>query len=201
MRWERSASKVFLAVFWDNKGILSEEYAPKGVAMTKETYFNTLLHLREAIKKKHPGKLSQGVILLHDNGRPHKTRLIIFLLIMIFSGMCSGTLCICSISHTPIIICLHTFIIGWEGNNFHRMQKWKWQSITISKNWTKVLCSRHFSYLTAGKIVLLALVTICRSACQYRNSIKVNFTLVTCQIIFWFLGFFWVLLLTNLGIL
>ncbi len=37
----------------------------------KETYLNTLLHLWEAIKKKHPGKLLRGVILLHDNAKPH----------------------------------------------------------------------------------------------------------------------------------
>ncbi len=48
--------------------------------MIGETYFNTFLCLWETIKKKHPGKLSQGMILSDDNARLPKAQLIGFLL-------------------------------------------------------------------------------------------------------------------------
>jgi len=47
----------------------------------QETYFNTLIHLQNAIKSKRPGLLSHKVCLLHDNARPHTARLIRFLLV------------------------------------------------------------------------------------------------------------------------
>ncbi len=49
-----------------------------------------------------------GVLLRmvdEGNARPHKAQLKTFLL-TIFIGTCSGTLCICLISHPPITICL-----------------------------------------------------------------------------------------------
>ncbi len=49
VKQERSASKIYLAVFWDNQGV------QLSVTMTKETYFNTLLLIGEAIKNKHSG--------------------------------------------------------------------------------------------------------------------------------------------------
>ncbi len=51
---EMSVGKVHLTAFWDNEGILLKEYAPKGVTITRELYFDTLMHLREAIKKNIP---------------------------------------------------------------------------------------------------------------------------------------------------
>ncbi len=77
---ERLAGKVHLTAFWDNERILLEEYAPKGVTITRELYFDTLMHLREAIKKKRPGKLSRNVFLIHDNPTPHMAGLITSLL-------------------------------------------------------------------------------------------------------------------------
>ncbi len=42
----------------------------------KETYFNILLHVRDAIKMKQPGKLSKKILLLDDNTTAHKAGLI-----------------------------------------------------------------------------------------------------------------------------
>ncbi len=77
---ERSAGKVHLMAFWDNEGILLEEYAPNDIMITREVYFNTLMGLREAIKKKRPGKLSRNVFLIHNNATPHTAGLIVSLL-------------------------------------------------------------------------------------------------------------------------
>ncbi len=41
-----------------------------------ETYFDTMMNLRITIKKKQRGKLSKGVVLIHNNAIPHKARLI-----------------------------------------------------------------------------------------------------------------------------
>ncbi len=77
---ERSAGKVHLTAFWDNEGILLEKYAPKGITVTRELYFDILMRLREAIKKKCPRKLSRNVFLIHDNVTPHMAGLITSLL-------------------------------------------------------------------------------------------------------------------------
>ncbi len=77
---ERSVGKVQLTAFWDNEGIFLEEYAPKGVTITRELYFDTLMRVQEAIKKKRPGKLSHKVFLIHDNTTPHTAGLITSLL-------------------------------------------------------------------------------------------------------------------------
>ncbi len=67
VKGERSAGRVHLIAFWDDQGILLEEYTPKVSQTMKETCFDTLLHLWEAIKKKPASKLLRGVILLHDS--------------------------------------------------------------------------------------------------------------------------------------
>ncbi len=43
-------------------------------------YFDTMLHLRAAIKNKHTGLLAKKLCLLHDNARPHTAQLIANLL-------------------------------------------------------------------------------------------------------------------------
>ncbi len=78
VKQERSAVKVYLTAFWNHQGMRLEEYPLKGVTTTKGTYFDTLC-LWEVIKKKHPSKLSRGVILL-QMPEPHKAQLITFLL-------------------------------------------------------------------------------------------------------------------------
>ncbi len=63
VKWKRFPDKVHLTTFWDNQGIPSEKYAPKGgVTTLKEIYFNNLLHFQGAIKKKHPGKMLKKLI-------------------------------------------------------------------------------------------------------------------------------------------
>ncbi len=75
-----SAGKIMMNVFWDNKGILLLEYFPKTQNVNQETYFDSLMKLRQAIKIKRPGKLSKKIVLLHDNARPHVAALVTSLL-------------------------------------------------------------------------------------------------------------------------
>lgn len=69
-----SAGKIMATVFWDSKGILLIEYKNKGVSITAASYAITLRNLKEAIKEKRRGKLTAGVLLLHDNAPVHTAR-------------------------------------------------------------------------------------------------------------------------------
>src|SRR5215469_13856868 len=70
-RVEKSAGKVMGTVFWDEKGLLLLEFMPQKTTITGQTYANTITALREAIKEKRRGRLSAGVLLLHDNAPVH----------------------------------------------------------------------------------------------------------------------------------
>jgi [histone H3]-lysine36 N-dimethyltransferase SETMAR len=61
-------------VFWDSEGVLLIHYKGKGVSITGEYYASILEQLKEAIKTKRRGKLTKGVLLLHDNAPVHKSR-------------------------------------------------------------------------------------------------------------------------------
>ncbi|XP_045458200.1 uncharacterized protein LOC123668510 [Melitaea cinxia] len=63
----QSAGKLMATVFWDSEGILLIDYKDKGVSITGEYYASILERLKEAIKQKRQGKLTKGVLLLHDN--------------------------------------------------------------------------------------------------------------------------------------
>jgi histone-lysine N-methyltransferase SETMAR len=67
-----SAGKVLLTVFWDWKGPILEHYQEKGQTVNSERYSVMLeSELKPAIRSKRRGMLSTGVILHHDNARPH----------------------------------------------------------------------------------------------------------------------------------
>jgi histone-lysine N-methyltransferase SETMAR len=67
-------------MFWDRKHVLLVEFLPQGPTINAGVYCNTLQKLRCAIQNKRRGMLSQSVVMLHDNARPHTaaaTRLIV----------------------------------------------------------------------------------------------------------------------------
>lgn len=66
-----SAQKIMCTVFWDRKGVLLTEFLPKGETINAARYCETLTKLRRAIQNKRRGMLSKGIVLLHDNARPH----------------------------------------------------------------------------------------------------------------------------------
>ncbi len=74
---EWSARQVILTAFWDCCGFVYTEFGPdacKGKRdFTQDIYFDTLMHLRNAIWSKRWGLLSQKVVLIHDSARPHRS--------------------------------------------------------------------------------------------------------------------------------
>ncbi|KAJ4441013.1 hypothetical protein ANN_10862 [Periplaneta americana] len=69
-----SVRKVMCTVFWDRKGILLIDFLPRGETVNADRYCETLRKLRRAIQNKRRGMLTAGVVLLHDNARPHSAR-------------------------------------------------------------------------------------------------------------------------------
>ncbi len=78
VKCERSAGKVNLTSFWDNKGILLQEYTDR--TTNQQTYFDTMMNLRIVIKEKRRGKLLKEVVPIHNNEIPHKAHLILNLI-------------------------------------------------------------------------------------------------------------------------
>jgi hypothetical protein len=66
-----SIRKIMATFFWDRKGVLLVEFVPQGTTINAESYCATLRRLRYAIQNRRRGLLSSGVMLLHDNARPH----------------------------------------------------------------------------------------------------------------------------------
>ena len=58
-------------VFWDRKGILLVDFLSQGSTINAGDYCNTLQKLHRAIQNKQHGMLSWGVVMIHDNARPH----------------------------------------------------------------------------------------------------------------------------------
>ena len=71
----QSAGKVMATVFWDMKGVLLVEFQRHGQSVNAASYCALLERLKKAILRKRRGLLKNGVILLHDNARPHTARL------------------------------------------------------------------------------------------------------------------------------
>jgi histone-lysine N-methyltransferase SETMAR len=66
-----SAGKVMLTVFWDSHGVLLARFPKCGDNVNSAVYCEILLKLQDAIHRKRPGQLVRGVLLHHDNARPH----------------------------------------------------------------------------------------------------------------------------------
>jgi hypothetical protein len=61
-----------LTIFWDSQGPIFETYLEHGTTTTSGTYCDMLQRgLKPTLRPKRRGRLSEGVLLLHDNARPH----------------------------------------------------------------------------------------------------------------------------------
>jgi transposase len=75
----RASSKAILTwvtlrarggIWWDMEGIIHYELLERNLIVTAERYCQQLRRLEEVIQQKGPGR-RHGVILQHDNARPH----------------------------------------------------------------------------------------------------------------------------------
>ncbi|GFW06979.1 uncharacterized protein TNCV_3691751 [Trichonephila clavipes] len=70
----KSTGKVLLTLFFEVQGPLLVEFLEHRKSINSNAYCETLRRLRRSIKNKRPGLLTEGVVLLHDNARPHVSR-------------------------------------------------------------------------------------------------------------------------------
>ena len=59
-------------MFWDQDGILHIDYLPKGQTINAEYYTSLLVQLKDILKEKRSGKVTKGVLFLHDNAPAHQ---------------------------------------------------------------------------------------------------------------------------------
>ncbi|UYV81340.1 hypothetical protein LAZ67_20000843 [Cordylochernes scorpioides] len=72
LRSQRSAGKVLLTIFWDVDGPICLDFLSSRQRMNSDLYCDILVNkLKPGIRNKRRGKLSKGVLFLHDNARPH----------------------------------------------------------------------------------------------------------------------------------
>jgi hypothetical protein len=63
---QKSAGKVPTPIFWDQDSILHIDYLPKGQTINAEYYLPLLVQLKNILKEKHCGKVTKGVLFLHN---------------------------------------------------------------------------------------------------------------------------------------
>jgi histone-lysine N-methyltransferase SETMAR len=69
---QKSAGKVLASIFWDQDGILLIDYLPKCQTINAEYYSSLLVQMKDILKDKFCGKVTKGVLFLHDNAPAHR---------------------------------------------------------------------------------------------------------------------------------
>jgi len=72
LRVQKSAGKVLASIFWDQDGILHNDYLPKGQTINAQYYSSLLMQLKDILKEKRRGKVTKVVLFLHDNAPAHR---------------------------------------------------------------------------------------------------------------------------------
>jgi len=71
--WVQKFSGKFLAsIFWDQDGYLLIDYLPKGQTINAKYLSSLLVQLNDILKEKLRGKVTKGVLFLHDNALAHR---------------------------------------------------------------------------------------------------------------------------------
>ena len=62
------------SIFWDQDGILHNDYLPKDQTINAEYYSSLLVQLKDTLKGKRQrrGKVTKWVLILHDNAPAHR---------------------------------------------------------------------------------------------------------------------------------
>ena len=71
-RVQKSAGKVLISIFWDEDGILLSDYLPKGQTINVQYYSSLLVQMKDILKEKLRGKVTEWVLFLHDNASAHR---------------------------------------------------------------------------------------------------------------------------------
>ena len=58
--------------FWDQDGILLIDYLPKVPTINAGYYLSLLVQMNDILKEKRRGKVTKGVLFLHDNAPAHQ---------------------------------------------------------------------------------------------------------------------------------
>ena len=61
-----SRERVGFIIFWDQDSILLIDYHPKGQTINAEYYSSLLVQMKDISKEKRRGKVTKGVLFLHD---------------------------------------------------------------------------------------------------------------------------------------
>ena len=73
---ELHQKKVMLCIWWDRRGVVWFELLKNNQTITAEVYSQQLQRLHDELVKKRPALVNRkGVILLHDNARPHVAKI------------------------------------------------------------------------------------------------------------------------------
>ncbi len=132
---ERSVGKVLLTMFWNSQCVLLEENAAPKQTVMKDTYFDTLIPLRQAIKNKRMRKLSRKILFIHDNAKLQAAKIVQALL-----EDSNGTFFAIQPIHPTlshqIIICSFVSILIWAVNVSVWTPRSRKLSTSSSKSWT-----------------------------------------------------------------
>jgi len=69
---QKSAGNALASIFWDQDGILLIDYLPKGQPINTEYYSSLLVQLKDILKKKRCGNITNLVLFLHENTPAHR---------------------------------------------------------------------------------------------------------------------------------
>jgi len=69
---QKSAGKFLASIIWDQDGIFLIDYLPKGQTISAKYYSSLLVQLNDVLKEKRCGKVTKGVLILHDNAPAHR---------------------------------------------------------------------------------------------------------------------------------
>jgi len=69
---QKSAGKVLASIFWDQGGILLIDYLAKDQTINAQYYSSPPVQLKDILKGKRHGKVTKGVLFLHDNAPAYR---------------------------------------------------------------------------------------------------------------------------------
>jgi len=71
-RVQKSTGKVLASIFWDQDRVLLIDYLTNGQTINAQYYTSLLVQLKDILKEKRRGKITKGVLFLHDNAQAHR---------------------------------------------------------------------------------------------------------------------------------